>query len=94
LPDYCSAGQQVPVGTVLWARASDTVLLMERPALIVIDMLNDFLSDWEPAPKEKLIQSINELVDLIRGLGHSVMWIRQEPRIRAGLERRVPGNES
>jgi nicotinamidase-related amidase len=51
---------------------------MERPALIVIDMLNDFLADWEPAPKEKLIQSINELVDLIRGLGHSIIWIRQE----------------
>ena len=51
---------------------------MERPALIVIDMLNDFLEEWEPARKEKLIQSINALVETIRGLGHSVIWIRQE----------------
>jgi nicotinamidase-related amidase len=77
-PDYCGAGQQIPVGTVLWAGASDTVLVMERPALIVIDMLNDFLEEWEPARKEKLIQSINELVEIIRGLGHSVIWIRLE----------------
>src|SRR5208282_501949 len=47
------------------ARASDTVLFMERPALMVIDMLNDFLAEWEPARKEKLIQSINELVEMI-----------------------------
>jgi len=60
------------------ARASDTVLFMERPALMVIDMLNDFLAEWEPARKEKLIPSINELVEMIRGLGHSVIWIRQE----------------
>ena len=51
---------------------------MERPTLIVIDMLNDFLADWEPARKASLIRSINELVDTIRGLGHSVIWIRQE----------------
>jgi maleamate amidohydrolase len=51
---------------------------MQRPALIVIDMLNDFLADWEPERKEILIRSINELVDTIRGLGHSVIWIRQE----------------
>jgi nicotinamidase-related amidase len=51
---------------------------MERPALIVIDMLNDFLAEWEPARKARLIQSINELAEMIRGHGHSVMWIRQE----------------
>jgi nicotinamidase-related amidase len=51
---------------------------MERPALIVIDMLNDFLAEWEPDRKASLIRSINELAALIRGLGHSVIWIRQE----------------
>jgi nicotinamidase-related amidase len=51
---------------------------MQRPALIVIDMLNDFLAEWEPTRKEKLIRSINELVGMIRGLGYSVIWIRQE----------------
>jgi nicotinamidase-related amidase len=51
---------------------------MERPALIVIDMLNDFLAEWDPRRKKELIRCINELVDMIRGPGHSVIWIRQE----------------
>jgi maleamate amidohydrolase len=67
---------------------------MERPALLVIDMLNDFLADWDPARKENLIPSINELVGTIRGLGHSVIWIRQEfePDLSdAFLEMKVKG---
>jgi nicotinamidase-related amidase len=51
---------------------------MKRPALIVIDMLNDFLAEWEPVRKANLIRYTNELVDMNRGLGHSVIWIRQE----------------
>jgi nicotinamidase-related amidase len=51
---------------------------MERPALIVIDMVNDFLANWEVSRKEKLIQSINELAETVRSLGHSVLWVRQE----------------
>ena len=48
------------------------------PALIVIDMLNDFLDRWEPKRKQTLTQSANELVALVRGRGHPVLWIRQE----------------
>ncbi len=67
-----------PASGVRFTGASDTVLLMERSALVVIDMLNDFLADWEPGRKVSLIQSINELADMIRRRGHSVIWIRQE----------------
>ena len=51
---------------------------MRRPTLIVIDMLNDFLEKWAPAPKQQLVRSINELITLIRERSHPVIWIRQE----------------
>jgi maleamate amidohydrolase len=51
---------------------------MRRPVLIVIDMLNDFLESWAPAPREKLIQSINDLVGVMRQHGYPVLWVRQE----------------
>jgi len=51
---------------------------MRRPALIVIDMLNDYLDKWEASRKQELVQSINELVGLMRQSGHSIIWVRQE----------------
>jgi nicotinamidase-related amidase len=39
---------------------------MRDPALIVIDMLNDFLARWKAAPKQRLIVSTNSLIDLLR----------------------------
>ena len=51
---------------------------MEKPLLIVIDMLQDFLESWEPARRERLVRSINELVGLMRSRGHAVLWVRQE----------------
>jgi nicotinamidase-related amidase len=51
---------------------------MKRPVLIVIDMLNDFLDRWETMRKKELIQSINDLVGLVRTSGHPVVWVRQE----------------
>src|ERR1700704_1845824 len=51
---------------------------MRQPVLIVIDMLNDFLDKWEPAPKQRLIRSINDLVNVMRHCGHPVIWVRQE----------------
>jgi len=51
---------------------------MQKPVLIVIDMLNDFLDRWDAARKEKLVGAINDLVDSIRTSGHSVVWVRQE----------------
>jgi nicotinamidase-related amidase len=51
---------------------------MERPVLIVIDMLNDFLERWDVARKEELVGAINNLVGIIRMSGHPVVWVRQE----------------
>lgn len=46
--------------------------------LVVIDMLHDFLDRWEATRRQRLVSSINELVGSMRGLGHSVVWVRQE----------------
>ena len=60
------------------------VLCMNKPVLIVIDMLRDFLESWEPARKERLVHSINELVGVMRSFMHPVVWVRQEfePNLR------------
>jgi nicotinamidase-related amidase len=51
---------------------------MEKPVLIVIDMLRDFLRSWERDRKEILVQSINELVGVMRSFSLPVLWVRQE----------------
>jgi nicotinamidase-related amidase len=55
-------------------------ILMRRPALIVIDMLNDFLQAWAPHAKRRLIQATNELVAILRSHQRPVIWVRQEFR--------------
>ena len=54
------------------------VLVMRRPALIVIDMLNDFLVKWEEASKARLFSSISDLITMMRQRGHPIIWVRQE----------------
>jgi nicotinamidase-related amidase len=51
---------------------------MQRPALIVIDMVNDFLEKWDPTERRRLVGSINDLVGLMRQFGHPIIWVRQE----------------
>jgi nicotinamidase-related amidase len=51
---------------------------MKKPVLIVIDMLNDFLDNWEPAHRQRLVEAINELVHTMRGYSHPILWVRQE----------------
>jgi nicotinamidase-related amidase len=53
---------------------------MKEPALIIIDMLNDFLQTWAPASKQRLVQSTNALVDIVRSHERPVIWVRQEFR--------------
>jgi nicotinamidase-related amidase len=53
-------------------------LMMQRPVLIIIDMVNDFLAKWAPAQKQQLVRSINELVGVMRQHGHPIIWVRQE----------------
>jgi nicotinamidase-related amidase len=51
---------------------------MEKPVLLVIDMLNDFLKSWDAARRLVLVEAINELVDLMRKALCPVIWVRQE----------------
>jgi nicotinamidase-related amidase len=53
---------------------------MKQPALIVIDMLNDFLQRWSPAEKQRLLGATNALVRLMRSRQRPVIWVRQEFR--------------
>ena len=39
---------------------------MQRPALLVIDMLNDFLEKWNRVHRDQLLCAINELVQIMR----------------------------
>lgn len=51
---------------------------MRKPVLIVIDMLNDFLTKWTNSDRERLISEINELVQIMRKTSLPVIWVRQE----------------
>jgi nicotinamidase-related amidase len=51
---------------------------MQKPALIVIDMLNDFLASWPQESRLRLTDSINDLAGIMREFGRPVLWIRQE----------------
>ena len=51
---------------------------MQKPVLIVIDMLNDFLDLWEAKDRAALVASINELVAINRQAQCPVIWVRQE----------------
>jgi nicotinamidase-related amidase len=53
---------------------------MKAPTLIVIDMVNDFLQTWAPAPKQRLVQATNALVAVLRRHKRPVIWVRQEFR--------------
>ncbi|MGA9789986.1 MAG: isochorismatase family cysteine hydrolase [Terriglobales bacterium] len=67
------------IAFAMWpAVNSDNFLGMEKPVLIVIDMLRDFLKSWEPAKKERLVNSINELAAIMRDFSLPVIWVRQE----------------
>ncbi|MDO8289310.1 MAG: isochorismatase family cysteine hydrolase [Parvibaculum sp.] len=50
---------------------------MPKRALVVIDMLNDFLRDWEKVQAAALISKTNELVRAFRQAGAPVVWVRQ-----------------
>ena len=51
---------------------------MKAPALIVVDMLNDFLQAWAPTAKQRLVRSTNTLVGIVRDRHRPVIWVRQE----------------
>jgi nicotinamidase-related amidase len=51
---------------------------VRKPALIVIDMLNDFLDRWQPPSRFALVEAVNRLVELMREQECPVTWVRQE----------------
>jgi nicotinamidase-related amidase len=51
---------------------------MKAPALIVVDMLNDFLAPWPQASKQRLIASTNSLIAMMRRHHRPIIWVRQE----------------
>jgi nicotinamidase-related amidase len=51
---------------------------MQRPVLIVIDMLRDFLDRWPAHARQKLVQSTNDFVVTMRARGTPIIWVRQE----------------
>jgi nicotinamidase-related amidase len=51
---------------------------MRKPALLVIDMLQDFLDSWDAEARRKLVESTNELSGMVRSRGFPVIWVRQE----------------
>ena len=57
---------------------SGSVLFMKKPALIVIDMLQDFLESWDAKRRQSLVASISELVSIARDRAWPIIWVRQE----------------
>jgi nicotinamidase-related amidase len=51
---------------------------MEKPVLIVIDMLNEFLDRWPADSRRRLVDSTLELVNMIQLKERPVIWVRQE----------------
>lgn len=49
-----------------------------RPALIVIDMLQDFWAGQDVARRDSLVGAINDLAADMRAQAHPVIWVRQE----------------
>jgi nicotinamidase-related amidase len=51
---------------------------MQAPVLIVIDMVNDFLQTWAPVPRQRLAETTNILVGMVREHNRPIIWVRQE----------------
>ena len=51
---------------------------MNKPALLVIDMLSDFLDQWPAAERKHLLESTQQLVTMMRSKNLPVIWVRQE----------------
>ena len=51
-----------------------------RVALLVIDMLGDFLNRWPAEERRVLTHATNELIALVRSRVGTIVWVRQEFR--------------
>jgi nicotinamidase-related amidase len=51
---------------------------VKGPALIVIDMVNDFLANWPEGVKTRILAATNDLVRLMRQGDYPIIWVWQE----------------
>lgn len=51
---------------------------MTRAALLVIDLLEDFLRAWDAPGRARLLRATNELIAMARERDVPVIWVRQE----------------
>jgi len=51
---------------------------MTRTALLVIDLLEDFLRAWDAPGRARLLRATNELIGMARERDVPVIWVRQE----------------
>lgn len=51
---------------------------MSGSAILVIDLLNDFLDQWDEEERAILISRTNELIDHFRAAELPIIWVRQE----------------
>lgn len=51
---------------------------MRNPCLLIIDLQNDFLDQWNAKEVDRLIGNTNLLIDHFRRGGFPVVWVRQE----------------
>ena len=70
------------------------VFAVKRPALLVIDMVNDFLANWPEGAKTRLIAATNDLARLIRQRDCPIIWVRQEfePDLRDAFPEMISKN--
>lgn len=53
---------------------------MNKPCLIVIDMIRDYLGSWEPEALKELVGNTNKLVENFKRRQLPVIWVRNEFR--------------
>jgi bifunctional isochorismate lyase/aryl carrier protein len=53
---------------------------MSAAALLIIDLIGDFLEHWAPGDRAALVARTNELVALFREQDLPIIWVRQEFR--------------
>lgn len=53
---------------------------MLKRGLVIIDLLNDFLDQWDADKVDRLVQNTNQLVGAFRRSDLPVVWVRQEFR--------------
>src|SRR4051812_39254598 len=51
---------------------------MQKPLLIILDMIGDGFDGWDRGRRNRLVDNINELTAVFRMRGLPILWVRQE----------------